>query len=391
MSNNRDVVLAWQLSDQFGWGIAGLNIFMNFVVDKSFRPSMLYAIESNQIAGLDPLRKKILQKDFDRSNVNSKLLQENLNAPHVEAVKVDCPVVHCMGNGLQSSSSKLKGSSNIGRLVFEGRTPLDAKERLKEYDAIVVASQWNMDVIQSLTNVPVYLNHEGVDRSLFSIMPKSSIVSPELFCVFSGGKPELRKGQDLVLAAFKIFSENKSNVRLVTAWHSPWLNISRNFCGILDSPLKVKNEKLDIIGWAVDNGISHDKIIDLGMISNSQAARVLSEMDCTLQLSRCEGGTNFVAMEAMACGVPTILSACTGHLDICKIAPAIPVASKLGGCKLDGAFDFWGEPDIDEVVYNLNILYEYKMNIRPAGRYSEFQRSWSDHSTDLAKIIQNFT
>ena len=39
----------------------------------------------------------------------------------------------------------------------------------------------------------------------------------ERFLIFSGGKMELRKGQDIVLAAFKIFARRHPEATLVTA------------------------------------------------------------------------------------------------------------------------------------------------------------------------------
>ena len=45
---------------------------------------------------------------------------------------------------------------------------------------------------------------------------------------------------------------------------------------------------------------------------------VLHEADVALFPNRAEGGTNLVAMECLASGIPTILSANTGHLDLLR-------------------------------------------------------------------------
>ncbi len=44
--------------------------------------------------------------------------------------------------------------------------------------------------------------------------------------------------------------------------------------------------------------------------------------------NRAEGGTNLVAMECMACGVPTILSRNTGHLDLIEDANCYPLTPR---------------------------------------------------------------
>ena len=40
--------------------------------------------------------------------------------------------------------------------------------------------------------------------------------------LFSGGKFEFRKGQDLVLKAFSVLSKKHPDMVLLTAWHNPW-------------------------------------------------------------------------------------------------------------------------------------------------------------------------
>ena len=44
--------------------------------------------------------------------------------------------------------------------------------------------------------------------------------------------------------------------------------------------------------------------------------KYLISSDTALFPNRCESGTNLVAMEAMAAGIPVILSNNSGHLDL---------------------------------------------------------------------------
>ena len=83
------------------------------------------------------------------------------------------------------------------------------------------------------------------------------------------------------------------------------------------APVRLDNSGgIDIAGWAHSNGIGEGQFIDVGSIRNHQMARVLREVDVAVFPNRCEGGTNLVAMECMACGIPTILSNNTGHKDL---------------------------------------------------------------------------
>ena len=62
----------------------------------------------------------------------------------------------------------------------------------------------------------------------------------------------------------------------------------------------------------------NNQVLDLGRVPNAGMPRILRECDVAVFPNRAEGGTNLVAMKCMACGVPTILSANTGHLDLIR-------------------------------------------------------------------------
>ena len=54
----------------------------------------------------------------------------------------------------------------------------------------------------------------------------------------------------------------------------------------------------------------------LPCVVNRQLPHLIKQADVAVFASRCEGGTNLMAMETLACGVPTLISANTGHLDL---------------------------------------------------------------------------
>ena len=108
---------------------------------------------------------------------------------------------------------------------------------------------------------------------------------------------------------------------------------------------------MNIGPWAVANGLDAGQIIDIGTLPNHAMGRVLQEMDVALFPNRCEGGTNLVAMECMACSLPTIVSANTGHLDLvanrCALCPEtrqnpLPVATETAiGTATAGVKAMW--------------------------------------------------
>src|SRR5262249_61209149 len=116
---------------------------------------------------------------------------------------------------------------------------------------------------------------------------------------------------------FKEFSRRHDDAVLATAWHSPWPQLSAGFKGKLNVPLELAADgRIDVKKWVASNGINPDKVIEIKQIPNQLMPGLLCDMDCAVFPSRAEGGTNLPAKEAMACGIPIILSANTGMQDI---------------------------------------------------------------------------
>ena len=76
------------------------------------------------------------------------------------------------------------------------------------------------------------------------------------------------------------------------------------------------------------NGVPAEQFIDLGVVPNHLMPRVLREMDVAVFPNRCEGGTNLVAMECMACGVPAIVASNTGQRDLIATGAAFRCGGK---------------------------------------------------------------
>ena len=186
-----------------------------------------------------------------------------------------------------------------------------------------------------------------------------------------------------MVAAFKRFQARHPDALLVTAWHSPW---PAHAGGIAKSP-HVKGPpamvdgKLDISGWLVANGLGADALHRRRHLERTPiCAACLRDMDLALMPSRCEGGTNLVAMECMASGVPVILSRNTGHLDLIakdncySLDFQIPMGEVTGRADLDG----WGESSIDEMAAKLEAAYADRDAAASAGgaAAAAFMQGW---------------
>src|SRR6185295_10085295 len=303
-------------------------------------------------------------------------LERLLSAKSGGDIPLNGIVIHAVGNALRSAAStgceRIKASAQLAAVFFED-TDLNAEARAQaaKFELIIAGSSWNADVLRGSGINHTTLVLQGVDPTLFHEAPRSGLFG-DRFLVFSGGKLEPRKGQDLVLMAFKRFAARHPEAMLVTAWHSPWPKIA-TMVGSEHGLAPVRFHEtgyVDVVRWAADNGVKEAQVFDIGLVSNWLMPTILREMDAALFMNRCEGGTNLVAMECMACGVPTILSANTGHLDLLRdgAARALTRQSKPRTPAGIGGIDGWGESDVEEAVEALEAIYADRAAAAETGR-----------------------
>ena len=382
-----DVFLDWHLGDRFGWGLLGLNLFLHWADDAAVRPLMGQPIERAALGPCDPLRLARAWPAIERSNRHLARLQAAADGGR----RVDATVVAALGNGFADNGRR--GTSSIGRCIFEDTDLSGARDALAHHDRLLVASHWNARLLEAATGRRAQVVFEGIDPSLFCPGPRSGM-DGRRFHVFSGGKVEFRKGQDLVLMAFRRFAETRRDAVLVTAWQSIWPQLSVGFQGRSAAPVELAGPgRLDIGRWAQRNGIDPHAVIDLGLVPNALMPSVLREMDVALQPSRAEACTNLPVKEAMACGVPVIAALNTGMHDLLDDDNAIPLKrqSAIGGPRAASMVD-WGESDVDEIVAALEFAYERRDCARRLGLRSrqwliDQGRTWQAHAGALKDWI----
>ena len=391
----RKILMRWQASSFFGWGVAGLNLFERWTVGSDFQALMGVPITARDLAGMDPLRYFVLQPAIAASN---QFLEAFL------AGKADCReqqvvVIDGFGDTLTpiiSLDRKGVGIHNIARTIFEN-TLIHSMQPLESYDSLLCVSEWGANLLRANTDKPVVMIHEGIDPSLFFPGPRSDVLDAECFYVFTGGKIEFRKGQDLVMLAFREFAARHDDAVLVSSWNSPWPDYSVGFQVNLPAPLrKDSNGALDLRRWATENGISPHQFIALPAMPNFVMPMVLRQMDCAIQASRCEAGTNLPAKEAMACGVPVILPNNTGMRDLIDTDNCVPLNSqdRVTSPEPGVGTDDWGESRVDEIVAALEQLYtdtqaRKRIGARGAEWILEKRRTWPDHARDLTAYLQS--
>ncbi len=374
--------LNWQLSLSSGWGIAGLNMARAMESDGRFKAVPLYP--SIQLKSVREDLKDFSAKLRRREEEVAKLTSEEKEGRLI----CDFPVVHSLGNelhfhkGLQRSDQpECQGSQNYSIVFFEDNSPNEyTTENAGQFEIIFGGSSWNTRVLKEhgLANIDTFL--QGVDLGLFSPKRKQD---NEKFIIFSGGKLEYRKGQDIVVVAFREFVKNHPDATLATTWHNPW---EESMAGIVDGgmvegvPAKNRDGTIEFPEWAGANGISPEHFHDCGLVPNHLMPKLFSQVDVAVFPNRCEGGTNLVAMEAMASGIPCVLSTNTGHLDLIDEGNCYPllqqgeITPKAG---FTGTRD-WGESDVAEVVELFERIYTDRAEAKRRGEQAtKFMQDWS--------------
>lgn len=394
------VIINWGISSFYGWGVYGLNLALQWINDPNIHPICSRTIRSEDIQ-IDPLRKKLFQLVLDDSRNFDNQLREHIKTN--SHVQVDVPLLMPLGDdfvGLPTLyNNPITGIPNIGVTFFEnGDLSEAAVQRAKEYPWIVTGSSWNEKILRQRGINRVSTILQGVDTTLFHPAPRSGLFG-DRFLMFSGGKLEFRKGQDLVLEAAAQFTRKYPDAILVTAWHSPWPQTAKSMRAsprVGSVPL-TKEGNLDTPGWARQAGIPDGQFLDLGAVPNSQLPPILREMDVGIFPNRCEGGTNLVAMECMACGVPVILSANTGHLDIAtedncyRLYHQSRVPHQEGFAQ--GLLD-WGESSVAELLEHLETIYHDRVGARQVGSLaSQFmsQMTWKKTADALRQVVVDQT
>ena len=137
--------------------------------------------------------------------------------------------------------------------------------------------------------------------------------------------------------------------------------------------------------WLAANGVPADSILDVGRAPNATMGQVVRDADVALFPNRCEGGTNLVAMECMAAGVPTIVSNNTGHRDLVATGGCFALATQRPvrpPTRFYRGVDGWGESDVEEMVEQLERVQALDRDLSELGARNDvggpqgFTMSW---------------
>jgi glycosyltransferase involved in cell wall biosynthesis len=183
----------------------------------------------------------------------------------------------------------------------------------------------------------------------------------------------LRKGQDLVLRAIKILQEKYPDIMLINCWYNKWPESAKLMTYSQYIKFEYQNQRWqDLMNHTYAlNGLDPARIQTLVLVANAKQREIYQHTDLGVFPNRCEGGTNLVLMEYMACGKPVIASNTSGHKDIVSPQNAL-LLNDLRDIHIMGPdgrlIARWQEPSVDELVAQIEYAYHHREKIKTIGQ-----------------------
>jgi ADP-heptose:LPS heptosyltransferase/glycosyltransferase involved in cell wall biosynthesis len=302
-------------------------------------------------------------------------------------------VLHTLSALDFTSLFQARGTHDFGYTFFEYDLTKACMENAEHYCRIIAGSDWCKEKLleRGIRNAEVLI--QGIDPDLFH--PITEEKSSDSFVIFSGGKFELRKGQDLVLKAVKTLQEKYRDIFLVNLWFNQWpgtmdmMSLSPH----IDFQLRgdTWEEKMRHL-YAV-NGLDAERIQTHSIVPHNQLRSLFQTTDVGVFPNRCEGGTNLVLMEYMACAKPVIATFATGHKDILNDRNALLLTNgrsyKMRYERMGLAGD-WEEPSLDELMVKIEYAYHHRDEIGKIGLQAGKDLkalAWSRTAERLLEIV----
>ncbi len=372
----------------FGWGVCGKYLVKEIsdITDVKFITEDFSAEDIGDEFEFHFLKSKLLS-DEEAQTINNNVGRN-----------VEGPILQAIGNQTMTPwGPEINGSFKAGYTFFEENIlqPEYIQNGKNNFDIVITGSKWCEEVLRNygLDNVKTVI--QGVDQQIFNSYQSEKEIFKDNFVVFSGGKFEIRKGQDIVIRAYKVLQDRHKDVMLVNAWYNIWGHSMDTMAAspYIKYEVKSKSYATSMNKILHDNGLDTKRIVTILPRSNAMMAKIYKNTDIGLFPNRCEGGTNLVLMEYMACGKPVIASYSSGHRDIINQDNSIliesmkPIDINRNGDKIA----VWDDPDLDETINHLEWAYQHREELGLFGLQAANdmkKHTWKKSAEGFVKIVE---
>jgi tetratricopeptide (TPR) repeat protein/glycosyltransferase involved in cell wall biosynthesis len=310
-----------------------------------------------------------------------------------DSLPENATIFHALRGADLKTLSQCRGKINVGYTFFENELNDDSVTEGRKLDFIFGGSTWNKIKLEEKGLKPAGVLIQGIDPEIF--YPRGDLQKDSLFTIFSGGKLEIRKGQDLVIRAVAIMQQKYKDVILVNAWYNLWQHtmLSLGFSKHIKFSPRGERWQEFVMNLCQDNGLDISRVLSLPLTKNELFPDIYAKTDIGLFPNRGEGGTNLVLMEYMASGKPVIASYNTGHTDVLTDRNSFPLREQKpypvyneGILVAD-----WAESSLDEIVAKLEWAYHHRDEIKAVGKNAGEdmkQFTWGKSAESLLNDLQ---
>lgn len=217
--------------------------------------------------------------------------------------------------------------------------------KLNCFDALLVPSKQNIECFRdSGVKIPIELIHWGIDPTKFY-----EIDRPErsIFTFGHMGALSLRKGTDLLIEAFQEAFPKEQDVRLIckSSYHT--------------YPFMVKDPRV---------------VVQLTPVSNTELMDTFfKKIDCFVFPTRGEG-FGLTSLEAMATGVPAIVTGWSGPMEYMNpevgwtVDYAMTPAKNFTEVVYKEECGNWAEPSKSDLIEKMRYAYQHRDEVRTKGK-----------------------
>jgi len=234
--------------------------------------------------------------------------------------------------------------------MFETETiEKEAVDRLNSLDGVIVTCKHSKQAFErSGVKHKISLAHLCIDYDYYA----GNKIPHDKFTFISHGTHSTRKGTDLMVKAFVEEFNKETDVKLI----------------LKDTTAGASNYKLPFENIKIERKV--------GNIAPIELRNLLLAADCGLYPSRGEGW-GLGAMEAMATGLPTILTDYGGHSAMCNekynylLKVAELISSRSYYFPLSRRYENigkWAQPDINHLKGLMRYVYENQKKAKEKGR-----------------------
>lgn len=244
--------------------------------------------------------------------INPKRSQNQLNEeelkPFIDLTKTKVSKNHILIDSVIPSFGEMSsGKYKVLYTTIESYTvPKQLIECCNQYDEIWLTSEWSANILRPLIDKPVYTVVTGVDQNHYQEGGQKFDFKPNIksFVFISVFGWNYRKGYDVLLKAyFDEFSEDDDvSLLIVSRYQSGQSRYHKN---------KIRDDIEEIMKGFPNKDLPH-VVRYSKIISEKDMPKLYRAANCFVLPSRGEGGC-LPPLEASLCGLPVIMSNCSGQ------------------------------------------------------------------------------